>query len=160
MKWLISLASESHLQLFRNYPLVSLFPILIQWAINCKLESSMGLSDVHLNWDPLIYGDSWIEYFMIWTISNNPDCMMSMFNKSRISNSHKWLSAQQTTALKSSSLCEYFFLSPFSLLYVNYLVTVSCATALKFYNWLCMYTATPLGPPLTHKDFKGIVEQF
>lgn len=146
MKWFISLASELHLQLFRNYPLVPLFPILIQWAINYKLESSMGLSDVHLNWDPLIYGDSWIEYFMIWTISNNPDCMMSMFNKSRIPNSHKWLSAQ---LLWNHLPYVSIFSSPHFLYYMLTIWSQLCYSSKILRLVVCVHSHSTRAPPYT-----------
>lgn len=121
MKWLFSLALESYLERLKNYQLVSLFSFWFR-------KLSIGRSDVHLTWDPLINGNSWIGYPGFEPSKKTQTKIQgTVFHKGRISHN-----GYQDNRLWNCDLPKYFSLSSFSFLYGVYLVTLSCTTAQKF----------------------------
>lgn len=112
-----SLTSELHLQLLKKLSIgISLSHF--DSVGNCKLQSPIGSSDVRLSWDPMIYGDSWMEYLRFGPSKRkNPVFMITVLNKGRILNSHKWFSAHRYLLWSHSSLSEYFS-SPHFLYYM------------------------------------------
>lgn len=139
-----SLTSELHLQLLRKLCIVISLSHFDSVG-NYKLQSPIGSSDVRLSWDPMIYGDSWMEYLRFGPSKiKNPAFMITVLNKGRILNSHKWFSAHRYLLWSHSSLSEYFS-SPHFLYYM-------LTTWTQLYHsaeilWLPMYTATQCGPP-------------